>query len=924
MPYTITSRSPSEAFSTDQMNKVNGLISVMSYDASMNSVLSLVGDFTVYSFDGTAMPVDNDGNRFNHSTRQLMIDVNSMNGGLFDSYGSTALFRPIERTLFHELVHGAATGTPFSNAPSYGGVVVSYPVMHEQVAIFAENAIFNQRYWNYTLDDHPGERYGHGRAPTTTHGGGESASGTQAFTWVNSSLGVIFGRVADGVTFSITSNDAANTVVKTYWAASSSRAGGIENYATVSLDSSAGIFQSGSTKHLTNGADNVSATLMGADGALLAISMADSAIADVIDHGITLSAGLNQSRLLGISSEHFFDGKDANRVSTVGVGYNINGTIGSPSKISVSAEGTSVGTVIIGAGGYDMSISSKDRLLGSSGNDFIFSSSASTGFNELYGNAGDDVIIGSSGSDRIFGGSGNDVIAAGSGLDIVDGGSGIDVISFASSSGPIQYDNSAISHVSGSVSISGVEHVLGSKAVDTFRGGSSDSSMFLHGADGADIFYVGGSERFMGEAGTDRVALSDGTDWTVDLANGTVGDNAFWGMDEFFGGSGDDKFLGGVNSRGDTVTAVIHAGDGDDRIEVGQGTNAYGDGGDDVIVFTDVHHGIVDGGSGSGYDTLDASRLTGIFVNLDKAAQTLSLASGAAFDVSSFEGFDLSNTRYSVNGTGASETMTGWVHDRSWKGEINGGGGSDTLIGGFGDVLRGGSGSDNIHLKSGDVGFGGSDSDNFYINTSLGGKYYIGDLTSSDSLIINGSRYTGQYKSVSHSQVNIGTVTESFVDEEGNEHSGVYNMTYYYQSAQLNSSFSHGSYAGRYIGQGYNYYSDDPSWAKTYSIPQLTNPSYSWQNGDSESFAWNKDSNVGMISLWDNGVRTDIVLGHMTSTGLSFGHDISEFAIPFINGLEIANMRFPYAGDSTGSGVMPSVSVNAILDGVGLPSDFWL
>ena len=172
-----------------------------------------------------------------------------------------------------------------------------------------------------------------------------------------------------------------------------------------------------------------------------------------------------------------------------------NDTIYADSDDTVIDGGAGTDRVIVQGDGdfsIDLAASSVERVDGAGGNDTLDGSGATSRV-RLYGNGGDDMLIGGSANDVLNGGDGNDTLVGNGGNDNMTGGAGD----------------------------------------DTFIGGAGSDTM--SGGDGADWFLYAmgdGSDRITGGAGgwTDVIQLSDGatplgeygTDWTVDLTEGSI------------------------------------------------------------------------------------------------------------------------------------------------------------------------------------------------------------------------------------------------------------------------------------------------------------------------------------------------------------------------------------------------------------------
>jgi len=343
-----------------------------------------------------------------------------------------------------------------------------------------------------------------------------------------------------------------------------------------------------------------------------------------------------------------------------------------------------------------------DTVRGEDGNDTI---AAGSGNDIVDGGAGDDSVNGDSGSDDLSGGTGQDTLNGGQGNDNLSGGDGADTL-YGSTDDDTLNGGADADYLRGD---SGHDHLFGDAGNDNLIGGSGndeldggagadllsggDGNDVLFGSDGADSLNGGsgsdnlsggqqndvlngdaGNDVLSGEAGNDVLSGGDGADI---LAGGA-------GNDMLTGGAGADGFVSGFNQGLDTVT----------DFQIGTDKIALSDGDYQVVLFEDANGVKVRLG-------LDSSiYLEGI------AASALSVSD-----------FSVSNN--------ASLTLT--VSDKpdffeyallsssSAGGRVDGGDGSDLMIGGIGnDDLRGGKGTDYLVDGAGaDVLRGGQDADYF-------------------------------------------------------------------------------------------------------------------------------------------------------------------------------------------------------------------
>ena len=209
-----------------------------------------------------------------------------------------------------------------------------------------------------------------------------------------------------------------------------------------------------------------------------------------------------------------------------------------------------------------------------------------------------------------------------------------------------------------------------------------------------------------GNGGNDTITGSFASDWLYggsgnDLISGGYQDDWLYGdegNDRLFGGSGDDDFFGGAGAD------HMDGGTGDDRFVQDSLPEAVGD-------------RIIGGG---GLDLLELS-LFGARAGVSFIVRDPLLTSRiAGFTYTGIE-------RFSVEGSGFADTLTGWIYDDTLEGDS----GNDRLFGGLGrdylsgddgndlaagggddDIVYGGAGADTLTGDSGDDNlYGGSDND---------------------------------------------------------------------------------------------------------------------------------------------------------------------------------------------------------------------
>lgn len=138
-----------------------------------------------------------------------------------------------------------------------------------------------------------------------------------------------------------------------------------------------------------------------------------------------------------------------------------------------------------------------DLLFGGAGDDLI---DGGDGADLLDGGEGNDTLLGGAGGDILTGGAGEDLVMAGEGDDLVlasddgaadhhDGGAGHDRLDYSAATEGLTFDIAAGTATGGSVgadSFEGFEHLVGSRASDTFIAGQG--SVTFTGNGGGDLY----------------------------------------------------------------------------------------------------------------------------------------------------------------------------------------------------------------------------------------------------------------------------------------------------------------------------------------------------------------------------------------------------------------------------------------------------
>ena len=213
-----------------------------------------------------------------------------------------------------------------------------------------------------------------------------------------------------------------------------------------------------------------------------------------------------------------------------------------------------------------------------------------TDVEDVLGGSGDDILVGSAQANLLYGGAGDDDLDGGLGADTIIGGDGADdVADYSSRTGPVSVtlNGAATSGQSGEHDTIGtdVEDAIGGSGADTFVG-NGDPNIFDGGL---------GGDTFTGADGFDAVDYSNRSeDLSVsldDTANDGAageGDNVGPGMEDAFGGNGDDHFTGNDASN------LFAGGPGADVLD--------GAGGDDFLLGQSGADSLT---GGAGFDVFD-------------------------------------------------------------------------------------------------------------------------------------------------------------------------------------------------------------------------------------------------------------------------------------------------------------------------------
>ena len=316
-------------------------------------------------------------------------------------------------------------------------------------------------------------------------------------------------------------------------------------------------------------------------------------------------------------------------------------------------------------------------------------------FNDsLTGDAGNNTIWGQLGNDTLLGMAGDDTLQGGAGGDTLDGGTGTNTADYSDATSNGLVVNLALGTSSGgglgNDTLTNIQNVIGSSYNDTLTGDAGNN--LLTGGGGNDtLLGVAGDDTLQGGAGDDILDGGTGTN-TADYSDATSDGLAVnLGLGTSSGGGlGNDTLTNIQNVTGSAHNDTLIGDAGDNMLTGGAG--------DDTIVAT-AGTDLYEGGS-FGNDTLSLERAT--------SGVTLSLE----VDLGPQRTVDLTGNGLGVMTIQDFENLTGSDHDDHLTlivnlntGQLQGGGGDDTLaILGHG-TMDGGAGTDTADFSSSNVGW---------------------------------------------------------------------------------------------------------------------------------------------------------------------------------------------------------------------------
>ena len=404
--------------------------------------------------------------------------------------------------------------------------------------------------------------------------------------------------------------------------------------------------------------------------------------------GMTISGGAGGYTLTGLSGGiNVFGLTGGSNTIQGGGGDNRLNYSGATGAVNVNL---ATGITTYATGGTDHFSDIQD-VMGSPFNDVLTAGTAAAVFTT---DGGSDTLTGGPGDDTFYiNGDGPGTVDN----DFINGGGGFNTLDYYEEPGPINVNmqNGTTSKFYGGTDhFSNIQEILGTLYNDTFISALTGNEYFVSGGDGNDTFYLsGGGNSAIGQLGGFNTLNYENaaSAVTVNVAGGTTSyasggsDDTFVDISQFDGSAFNDTLtaagvLTGVAFNGAAGNNTMTGGSGNDTFEL------WSDGpGTDYSNFIN---------GGGGYNTLDYSQAPGP-VNVNMATGTTSNYYGGTDHFSNIQ---------QVNGSPFNDMLTAG----SAGAVFNGGGGSDTMMGGAGNdtfqLWSDGPGTDNTNYINGGGG----------------------------------------------------------------------------------------------------------------------------------------------------------------------------------------------------------------------------
>jgi Ca2+-binding RTX toxin-like protein len=484
----------------------------------------------------------------------------------------------------------------------------------------------------------------------------------------------------------------------------------------------------------------------------------DTLVGDDLNNRLSGSAG--NDTLEGGAGNDYLDGGDNNDLLLGGTGNDeLHGGLGND-----ELHGGDGDDQLFGGAGNDQLYggTGNDSLNGGEGNDQLFGEEGDdilkgdAGDDEQAGGAGADNLNGNAGNDTLYGEAGNDFLMGEAGDDLIDGGTEVDTVSYENSPNgvvvnideqqsyqnpggafhttivstrPIPTDTEPDFIINEGTAKDGFGTTDTLRNLENIKGSEYDDVLIGNNLDNR-IEALAGDDLLIGNAGDDYLDGGDGNDTVsyrrdrgaakVNLEQNNAKDG-FGGNDELhnienvIGSFFDDEIIG------DAKANIIHAGEGNDRVEGRDGNDIifgeqgedalYGENGDDFLVGG-TEADVLNGGAGN--DTAS------YFTSATRVSVSLTTGTGWAGDAegdrletienlegSQFEDLLIGDSVNNIlSGLGGNDLIYGEAGDDL----LDGGTGSDRLYGGDGnDQLYGQAGEDLLKGEAGDDQLNGGD-----------------------------------------------------------------------------------------------------------------------------------------------------------------------------------------------------------------------